>query len=235
MRTPYIGSPRAPSGRPRPAARERSPIVCRPLSDRPRGSSRRPLSSSSRPLSSRVVVVRHGRTAWNARGLFQGQADPPLDSAGWCQAWRAAAELGVFAPAAVVSSDLLRARQTACCIALCAEVDVLLDPALREQDVGGWEGLTGLDASVAYPAEHLAWRAGLGPRRGGGETEAEAGERVADALRRAMGACPAGRSIVVVSHGVIIQSALRQLRGPLPTVHLANGQWVALPVRRVEG
>lgn len=138
----------------------------------------------------------------------------------------------MFHPVAVVASDLRRASQTAACIAAWSDVDVGLDPALREQDVGGWEGLTAAEAAEAFPEEYARWTAGLGPRRGGGETPEEAGRRVADALGRAVQACPPGRSIVVVSHGLAIEAALGRLGGPAAAEHLGNGRWKAIPVRK---
>ena len=64
-------------------------------------------------LEQRLVLVRHGRTAWNAEGRFQGQADPPLDDLGWEQAHRTAMVVAAMRPEAIVSSDLRRAHQTA--------------------------------------------------------------------------------------------------------------------------
>jgi len=200
-------------------------------------SARRPAGRSRRgdhdrgPASRRLVVVRHGRTAWNAAGRFQGHADPPLDRIGWRQAWRAAAEVGVFHPVTVVASDLRRASQTARCIAAWSDVDVWLDPALREQEVGGWEGLTAPEAAEAFPDEYARWTAGLGSRRGGGETRDDAGARVAEALGRAVRACPPGRSIVVVSHGLALEAALGRVAGPGAAEHLGNGRWKVLPIR----
>jgi len=57
----------------------------------------------------RLVLLRHGRTAWNAERRYQGQEDPPLDEVGQAQAWGAAALVAAMHPDLVVSSDLRRA------------------------------------------------------------------------------------------------------------------------------
>ena len=61
----------------------------------------------------RVVLWRHGRTAWNATNRFQGQTDVPLDEVGVLQGERAARNLATLKPDLIVSSDLGRARTTA--------------------------------------------------------------------------------------------------------------------------
>jgi broad specificity phosphatase PhoE len=180
-----------------------------------------------------LILVRHGRTAWNVQGRFQGQADPPLDRAGRREAWRVGSDLRGFAPAAVVSSDLRRARQTASRIAAWAGVGVSIDAGWREQALGGWEGLTEDEAAVAFPDEYGAWKAGLGPSRGGGESEQELADRVTAALERAAARCPSGRAVIVVSHGLALQAALARRLGPDDAPHLGNGRWLALSVEDV--
>ena len=63
--------------------------------------------------AAQLVVLRHGRTSWNATGRLQGQADIPLDDRGVAQAAQAAGVLAELAPAVSYSSDLARARQPA--------------------------------------------------------------------------------------------------------------------------
>lgn len=183
-----------------------------------------------------LVLLRHGRTAWNATGRFQGQADPPLDVVGRRQAFLAAMALVPMQPVGVVTSDLRRARQTAEAVGAVCAAPVRSEPALREVALGGWEGLDDPTAACLFPAEHAAWRRGEDVRRGGGETRAEAGARAAAAVVAAAGACPPGRAIVVVSHGLALQEALGvlgQCRSQPP--HLDNGRWVTLVLPPVPG
>lgn len=89
----------------------------------------------------RILMLRHGQSEWNALGRWQGQADIELTDLGYQQAQRAAEKLGMFD--AIVSSDLRRAHLTASIIANGLGVGLLPpDPRLRETDVGEWQGLT---------------------------------------------------------------------------------------------
>jgi probable phosphoglycerate mutase len=89
----------------------------------------------------RILLVRHGESEWNADGRWQGQADPPLTDLGRQQAAAAARSIG--AVDAIAASDLERARITAEIIAEHLGVGpVSVDPGLRERDAGEWSGLT---------------------------------------------------------------------------------------------
>lgn len=179
------------------------------------------------------MVARHGQTAWNATGRFQGQGDPPLDATGRRQARRLAAALAPLTPAAVTSSDLRRARQTAEAVAEACGLTVSTHTGLREVDLGGWQGLDHLQAAKGFPDEYRAWREGNDVRRGGGETEAEAGRRAAEVMAARIDASEPGSTLVVVAHGLVLRRALGllaasetlRLDGSPP--HLANGDWLA--------
>lgn len=184
-----------------------------------------------------LVVARHGRTAWNAGGRFQGQADPPLDAVGRAQSRRLAADVAPLAPARIASSDLIRARQTAEIVAAACGLEVVTHTGLREVDLGAWEGLDRAQAEQRFPAEYAAWRAGRDLRRGGGETEAEAGWRAAEAVLSLLDPMAPGSTLVVVAHGLVLCRAMGilsagsmvELDGPPP--HLDNGAWRTLEVQ----
>ena len=185
-----------------------------------------------------LALLRHGRTAWNREGRFQGWADVPLDGEGREQARRAAGDLaGVLSgPAVVLSSDLRRARVTAEAVAEALGTAVVADDALREVDVGDWEGLTQAEAADRHPDTYRRWATGADVRRGGGETLAEAGARVARRIEAELGRTAADgiADVVVVGHGMSLQAAMAVLRerglvgfdGGAP--HLDNGGWVLL-------
>ena len=186
-----------------------------------------------------LVVVRHGRTAWNAAGRFQGWADVPLDDDGLRQSELAASALRDLLggdhpgrPVAVVSSDLQRATGTAEAIARVLGVEVEVDAALREVDVGRWEGLTRREVSQRFPTEYRSWSLGEDVRRGAGETLAEAGDRVAAALQAHLDS--ARGHLVVVGHGMSLQAALsvlaakRVVKLERPAPHLGNAEYLAL-------
>lgn len=197
--------------------------------------------------ASLLVVVRHGRTEWNATGRFQGRADPPLDEVGEEQAIRVGAELADWfaragwPPPTILSSDLKRAAATAAAVATAFSCAYRTDPALREVDVGGWEGLTRAEAERRFPEEFTRWAAGCDVARGGRETLAAAGRRVARRIAGALERVPEG-TLLVVAHGMALQSALGQLRAGGSIVfsgeppHLGNGCWFSAarppPIRR---
>ena len=108
----------------------------------------------------RVVLWRHGQTAWNLEDRFQGHTDVELDAVGRDQAARAARLLAALKPHAIVSSDLLRARATAESLARLADLPVRDDVRLRETFGGTWQGLT-VDEIRALDADaYSRWRAG---------------------------------------------------------------------------
>ncbi|RZU30923.1 histidine phosphatase family protein [Blastococcus saxobsidens] len=148
----------------------------------------------------RLVVWRHGRTGWNAAGRFQGQLDPPLDDVGRAQATHAAPHLvaGLAGQdAVVVSSDLVRAADTARELTALLGVPLQLEPRLREHGMGSWEGLTRDEVADRYPEQYADWLAGRHVRGRGGEETAAVAERVLAALQE----LPPAQVAVVVTHG----------------------------------
>ena len=98
----------------------------------------------------RLLVVRHGQSEWNATGRWQGRADPPLTDEGRRQSKVAGGALGTFD--AVVASPLLRAAETATIIAERLGIGpVLTDPDLVERDAGEWQGLTRSQIQEGWP------------------------------------------------------------------------------------
>ncbi|WP_298888081.1 histidine phosphatase family protein [uncultured Serinicoccus sp.] len=126
----------------------------------------------------RVIVWRHGETAHNAGGVFQGQLDTELSERGREQARRAARTLAGRGAQRLVSSDLLRARQTASELAAVTGLEVEPDERLREIHVGRWQGLTHAEVTSRYPQAQLALERGEDVVRG------ETGERLADVAAR---------------------------------------------------
>jgi probable phosphoglycerate mutase len=148
-----------------------------------------------------IIWVRHGETALNAARVVQ-PADTPLSDRGLAQATAAARRLRALRPAAIVSSDMPRAHQTADAVAQATGLAVDTDVVLRERNFGAlcgtpWDEL-GFEVSTLIEAP------------AGGESMAVFHERVALAwqavlARRAALAGP----LVVVSHGLLIHAALR--------------------------
>ena len=179
------------------------------------------------------MLWRHGRTKWNSSGRFQGQADIALDEIGLAQAERSARMPATLQPAAIVSSDLRRASDTAETLARLTGVPVALDAGLREFDVGAWQGLTGAEIEERFAGDYRAWRHGESVRRGGGELDAEVAERAAAAIERAVEKVPDSGTLVIVSHGGAIRVAINRMIGIPPELWgaigpLANCCWSVL-------
>jgi len=158
-------------------------------------------SSQWPPSTTRLLVVRHGESEWNAVGRWQGRADPPLTMEGRRQAAAAARSLGSFD--AVVSSPLQRAAETATIIAEHLGIGpVLTEPDLMERDAGEWQGLTRGQIEMDWPGylEH-------GKRPPGYEPDAAMLDRVLGALGRVAeraGGPDGGGDALVVAHGGVV-------------------------------
>jgi 2,3-bisphosphoglycerate-dependent phosphoglycerate mutase len=109
--------------------------------------------------STRILLVRHGETDWNAAGRIQGHSDTPLNAAGRLQARRAAQRLAREPIRALYSSDLARAFETATIIGAPLGLTVVASPQLRERRYGEWEGLTAAEIQAHYPEQFAIWRA----------------------------------------------------------------------------
>lgn len=123
-----------------------------------------------------IAFVRHGETAANRDGLILGRADPGLTEEGRRQAERLAAALAGQSVSAVITSPLLRARQTASAVAEACGVAPELDERLVEIDWGTWEGRPATSLGVGVAAGER-WRAedGTAPE---GESLQSVGQRV---------------------------------------------------------
>jgi broad specificity phosphatase PhoE len=170
-----------------------------------------------------VYVARHGETDWNAQARWQGHTNVPLNETGRDQARVLAKTLRAAGLAAVVSSDLSRAMETAAIVG--AELSVALayvDPNLRERALGVFEGLTRQECETLYPA---AWQAWLESKRvppGGEAHEALRARMIAAMDRVATGVARDDAPALVVSHGGAMRSIVAVATGEMPPP-VANG------------
>ncbi|MCW2494531.1 histidine phosphatase family protein [Jatrophihabitans sp.] len=182
--------------------------------------------------SQRLVLLRHGRTAWNAQRRFQGQADPPLDEVGRGQAYEVAALVAALRPTTIVSSDLQRAVGTAEVVAEACELPLLVDARFRERSLGHWEGLTRDDVAERYPDEFADWVAGRDVSRRGGETRLE----VAARSRQGFDELPIEGVVVIVTHSATAMALCANLLEMDQRMHvlgpLANCHWSELTAER---
>ncbi|MFI5767698.1 histidine phosphatase family protein [Streptomyces sp. NPDC051658] len=161
----------------------------------------------------RIVLWRHGQTAWNLERRFQGSTDIALTEAGVGQAQRAARLLASLKPDTIVASDLQRAAATAAELAAITGLEVAHDAGLRETYAGAWQGLTHEEIIGQYGEQYAAWKRGEAVRRGGGELETEVADRAAPVVLGHADKLPENGTLVVVSHGGTIRTTIGRLLG----------------------
>jgi broad specificity phosphatase PhoE len=164
-------------------------------------------------MSLRLLLLRHGETAWNREHRYQGWTDTPLSATGLQQAEAAARELKEHGFAAVYSSPLQRARDTAAAIALPHGLEVETDPAFKELGFGEWEGLTLDEARARDGALYDGWATTphlVSPP--GAETLAQVRERVLTGLQR-LRAGHQNEVVCLVAHGIPVRILILEALG----------------------
>jgi probable phosphoglycerate mutase len=165
----------------------------------------------SLPSVRRLLLARHGETAWNAIGRLQGRTDIELNDAGREQARSLAVQLGDAGIQAVWTSDLSRARQTGEIVAAALRLaPPQIDPELRERSFGVFEGLTRDECATRHPEAWQAWQAHTAAPPGG-ESRESVCARMTSALARILAS--EGGPALVVSHGGVMRLWLMQLLG----------------------
>lgn len=172
----------------------------------------------------RLLLLRHGQTEMSRQRRYSGRGDPELTEAGRRQAADAARYLsGRGGIAAVVSSPLRRAHDTATAAADALGLPVRADDDLIETDFGEWEGLTFGEAAQRHPDLHARWLRDPGLPPPGGESFEQVAERVARARDRIVADHGEG-TVLVVSHvtpiKLMLQSALAAGTSILHRLHL---------------
>jgi broad specificity phosphatase PhoE len=160
----------------------------------------------SQRSSGRVYLARHGRTAYNLEGRFQGQQEVPLDEVGRAQAHELAELAAGFGFAALWSSPLLRARETALIVGARLGLEPREDARLMETDAGEWTDRSFAEVHAQAPELFASFvDADPGFAFPGGESFVEQELRVGAALEDVeRGMLPA----LVVCHGMVIRAAL---------------------------
>jgi len=186
------------------------------------------------PNQTQVYLARHGQTAYNHEGRFQGQLPVPLDETGLAQAAELAERALPYGFLALWSSPLLRARETAEVLARRLALPIRADDRLMETDAGDWTDLSFAEVRGREPRAFDAFAAG-DPAFAfpGGESFAAQEVRVAAALEHVeAGPLPA----LVVCHGMVIRAALRRRAGHRDErfERVANAALVPLDPHRAE-
>jgi len=174
---------------------------------------------------SRLLLLRHGLTPWNAERRFQGQVDIPLDPVGHRQAAAAASELARYGPVRLWCSDLSRARQTAEHVASATGLELVFDERLREIHVGSFEGRLYWEVRDEFGPEPWDYE----PH--GGESEKTLAARVAACLADLAATVGEDETAVVVSHGHALRAGTASFLGLAPASvlgNLVNCGWIEL-------
>jgi ribonuclease H / adenosylcobalamin/alpha-ribazole phosphatase len=157
----------------------------------------------------RLLMLRHGQTEHSAQRRYSGRADLPLTELGERQAAAAAARLAnTNGVAAVISSPLRRARQTAQPVADALGVPLTVHDGLIETDFGTWEGLTFAEARERAPDLHTRWLTDTSVAPPGGESMDAVHRRVRRARDQLISEHGAA-TLIVVSHVTPIKALLR--------------------------
>jgi broad specificity phosphatase PhoE len=203
----------------------------------PRGSP--PVSDPSRPgpQTTRLVLVRHGETDFNRQDRWQGsRSDEPLNETGRAQirsvAERLAAASGALA--ALYTSDLVRALESAEILARRLGLSPRVEPGLREMDHGAFEGRTKAEAMALFPEVHAALEADPArTRRPEGDSYDSLGERLWPALDRIVDR-HAGERVAIVAHGgpirLVLSKALERPLTERAAFGVTNGSWFVVEV-----
>lgn len=161
----------------------------------------------------RLCIIRHGETAWNAEHRVQGQLDVPLNAAGLAQADAVARALRQEAFDAIYSSDLSRAVQTAQPLASILALKILRHEDLRERHYGVFQKLTYAEVKVRYPEDYARFEArdpDFAFRTG--ESLRDFSARSVEAISRIERANE-GKNIAVFTHGGVLDKLYRFVTG----------------------
>ncbi|MGD8626320.1 MAG: histidine phosphatase family protein [Anaerolineae bacterium] len=166
--------------------------------------------------STRLILVRHGQTAWNVGAgpeRFRGRADLPLDSVGQAQAAALAARLAGEPIAAIYASPLQRTRQTVAPLAARLGLEVEPHDGLLDIDYGRFQGLDHDEAAAAYPEQYRQWRTAPGKVRfPGGEGLTDLQARLRSLLAALAGAHP-DQTVVLAGHQIVNKTLACTLLG----------------------
>jgi probable phosphoglycerate mutase len=164
-------------------------------------------------MPTEIILIRHGETDWNRELRFQGHIDVPLNDTGHEQARRLGLRLAGEPVQHLISSDLMRAQQTAAPAARQLELDVITSVALREQNFGVVEGMRADEIQSLHPR---AWEDWLQFREDHAMPEGESARqfhaRIIEALGGIATAHP-GQKVLVVTHGGVLDMVWRTARG----------------------
>ena len=164
-------------------------------------------------MNTRLCLVRHGETAWNAEHRVQGQLDVPLNATGLAQAQAIARALSREKFDALYSSDLARALQTAQPLAALLGLPIVRDRSLRERHYGIFQKLTYAEVKMRFPEDYARFEA-RDPEYAfrTGESLREFSRRSIDVILK-IAKENEGRRVAVFTHGGVLDKFYRYVKG----------------------
>jgi len=179
-----------------------------------------------------ILLARHGECRGNVEGLFRGRVDFPLNERGLRQAAELGSALRPYSPEAVMTSPLLRAKDTARAIAGACSIRVEEDEGFNNISLGIWEGRPKTEIAERYPGQWKIWLEN--PER----LAVEGAESLDDVLRRSMAALDRGvakyrgKTFAAVTHRTVIKPLLAGCLGIASPyfwkVHMDTGSYSIL-------
>jgi broad specificity phosphatase PhoE len=161
----------------------------------------------------RLFLIRHAETDWNAARIFQGQMDSTLTARGLVQAEDLARRLAAEGISAVYSSDQGRAMRTAEVVARELRLTVMPAPELREIDCGDWTGRSYDEVRAGWPEQFGDWKERPHLHcMPGGESVAQVLQRGLSFVEEAWRRHP-GESVCAITHHTIVRAVLCHLEG----------------------
>ncbi len=170
----------------------------------------------------RIIFLRHGQTDYNLQARIQGASNFPLNARGIEQAREIAPHIAQLKPTKIISSDLVRALDTAQIVGEQLGITPITDTRLRERNYGLWEGLTSAEIKAQWPQQWQTWRDGDQPLDVGVETRADCGARVVAAVEAAVATAHDRDTLLFVAHGGAIVNGVISLLGLNPS------QWAGM-------
>lgn len=169
-------------------------------------------------MPTRICFIRHGETDWNAVKRIQGQIDIPLNKVGQSQAMAVARKVALYEIAAIYSSNLNRARETAQMLAALCGLEISILTKLNERNYGIFQGITAEEGAQRFPTAYAHYKArDLGYDFETGESLLGFAQRVEEAIEL-MVKHHSGQTIVAICHAGVLDIVYRKATGrPLQT------------------
>ena len=154
-------------------------------------------------MTRRLILLRHGQTEYNATKRMQSHLNTQLSEVGLAQAEAAADFLSTLNIAKIISSDLTRAFDTATAVGKRLGVDIVVDPRLRETNLGQWQDRSRSEIDAEYPGARAIWRHDATWAPPGGESRLDVARRARPVIDELMASFDEwdDSTVLIVAHG----------------------------------